>query len=189
MALMLSPVKGSPAARAAILDSLHSLHRYPDPLGGDLRRALAACHGLEPAQVILGNGSHELLMLMGQVFAGPGRAVVSSQYGFAVYALAAQAADGEIQRQPGRTVVQAAGDAAQAVCVQPLRQALLQLRHERVRGRQDPPGMAVQPQRVHTAGFDRAVEQPVQHLLFCGGSTICVNTNMFDVRFVVLSIS
>ena len=92
----------SPAARAAILDALHSLHRYPDPLGGDLKRALAACHGVDPASILLGNGSHELLMLMGQVFAGPGRAVVSSQYGFAVYALAAQAAGAPWRPAPAR---------------------------------------------------------------------------------------
>jgi histidinol-phosphate aminotransferase len=82
----------SPAARAAILDSLHALHRYPDPLGGDLKRALAACHGVDASALVLGNGSHELLMMLAQVFAGPGRAVLASRFGFAVYALAAQAA-------------------------------------------------------------------------------------------------
>ncbi len=82
----------SPAARAAILDSLHALHRYPDPLGGDLKRALAAHHGVAAARIALGNGSHELLMMLAQVFAGPGQEVVASRYGFAVYSLAAQAA-------------------------------------------------------------------------------------------------
>ena len=92
----------SPAARAAILDALHAINRYPDPLGGDLKRALAACHGVGPDAIVLGNGSHELLMLMGQVFAGPGRTVVSSQYGFAVYALAAQAAGAPLVQAPAR---------------------------------------------------------------------------------------
>lgn len=82
----------SPAARAAAAAGLAELHRYPDPLGGDLRRAIAAHHGLEPARVLLGNGSHELLMMLAQAFAGPGLDVVASRYGFAVYALAAQAA-------------------------------------------------------------------------------------------------
>jgi len=82
----------SPAARAAILDSLHALHRYPDPTGGGLKRALAARHGVDVAGIALGNGSHELLMMLAQVFAGPGREVVASRFGFAVYALAAQAA-------------------------------------------------------------------------------------------------
>jgi histidinol-phosphate aminotransferase len=76
----------------AILDQLHSLHRYPDPLGLDLKRALAEKHGVEVAQILLGNGSHELLMQLGQVFAGEGDDVVFSRYGFAVFALATQCA-------------------------------------------------------------------------------------------------
>ncbi|WP_206413261.1 histidinol-phosphate transaminase [Lysobacter enzymogenes] len=87
-----NPYGPSPAARAAILDSLHALHRYPDPLGGDLKRALARKHGVDTKQILLGNGSHELLMQLGQVFAGAGEEVVFSRYGFAVFALATQAA-------------------------------------------------------------------------------------------------
>lgn len=87
-----NPYGPSPAARAAILDQLHVLHRYPDPLGADLKRALAAKHDVEVSQILLGNGSHELLMQLGQVFAGPGEDVVFSRYGFAVFALATQAA-------------------------------------------------------------------------------------------------
>ena len=85
------------AAREAILDHLHGLHRYPDPLGGDLKRALGAQHGVDPARLMLGNGSHELLMMLAQVFAGPGLEVVASRYGFAVYALAAQAAGARLR--------------------------------------------------------------------------------------------
>lgn len=87
-----NPYGPSPDARAAILDQLHQLHRYPDPLGADLKCALAARHGVDPRQLLLGNGSHELLMQLAQVFAGPGDDVVFAQYGFAVFALAAQAA-------------------------------------------------------------------------------------------------
>ncbi|UOF16968.1 histidinol-phosphate transaminase [Lysobacter capsici] len=87
-----NPYGPSPAARQAILESLHALHRYPDPLGADLKRALAARHGVNVAQLQLGNGSHELLMQLAQVFAGPGDEVVFSRYGFAVFALATQCA-------------------------------------------------------------------------------------------------
>ena len=92
-----NPYGPSSAARAAIVDQLHSLHRYPDPLGADLKRALAARHGIDAAQVLLGNGSHELLMQLAQVFAGPGNEVVFSRYGFAVFALAAQAAGARLR--------------------------------------------------------------------------------------------
>lgn len=82
----------SPAARGAVLDCLHELHRYPDPLGADLKRALARLHGVGENELLLGNGSHELLMMIAQVFAGPGNEVVYPRYGFAVFALATQAA-------------------------------------------------------------------------------------------------
>ncbi len=86
-----NPYGPSPRAREAAAAVLGELHRYPDPLGGDLRRALAARHGIDTDQVVLGNGSHELLMQLAQVFAGPGVEVAFSQYGFAVFAIAAQA--------------------------------------------------------------------------------------------------
>ncbi len=87
-----NPYGPSPRARAAMMHALHAVHRYPDPLGGDLKHALAAKHAVLPDQILLGNGSHELLMQFAQVFAGPGVDVVASQYGFAVYALAAHGA-------------------------------------------------------------------------------------------------
>ena len=77
----------SPAARHAVLDQLAGIFRYPDPLGGDLKRALALHLGVGVERILLGNGSHELLMQFGQVFSGPGVDVVASRYGFAVSAL------------------------------------------------------------------------------------------------------
>ncbi len=79
-----------------ILDNLHALHRYPDPLGADLKKAIASKHSIKPEQILLGNGSHELLMMIAQVFAGPETEVIASQYGFAVYALAAQCAGAKL---------------------------------------------------------------------------------------------
>ncbi len=95
-----NPYGPSPRVRAAVLNSLHALHRYPDPRGGDLKRALATRHGVDPAGIVLGNGSHELLMQLAQVFAGPGIEVVAPQYGFAVFAIAAQAAGATLRIAP-----------------------------------------------------------------------------------------
>ena len=95
-----NPQGAAPAARIALLDVMHQIHRYPDPLGGDLKRALAERNGIDPARLMLGNGSHELLMQFAQVFAGPGDDIVASQYGFAVYALAAQAAGATLRQAP-----------------------------------------------------------------------------------------
>lgn len=87
-----NPYGASPRAKQAAAAALERLHVYPDPLGGDLKRALARQHGVGVENILLGNGSHELLMQFAQVFSGPGAEVVASQFGFAVYALAAQAA-------------------------------------------------------------------------------------------------
>ena len=95
-----NPHGPSPAAKQAVLETLNQLYRYPDPLGGDLKRALASKLGVETSQLILGNGSHELLMQLAQVFAGPQREVVASQFGFAVYAIAAQAAGAPLRIAP-----------------------------------------------------------------------------------------
>ena len=99
-----NPYGPSPAALDAVRGTLDALHRYPDPLGGDLKRALAAKLGVPAERILLGNGSHELLMQFAQVFAGPGLDVVASQYGFAVYALAAQAAGATLRRAPALPV-------------------------------------------------------------------------------------
>ena len=90
-----NPYGASPKAIEAIVAALPGIHIYPDPLGGDLKRALAERHGVQPASILLGNGSHELLMQFAQVFAGPGDEVVASKFGFAVYALAAIGPDAE----------------------------------------------------------------------------------------------
>lgn len=84
---------GPPAAvfEALAAISPETLWRYPDPRGGLLKRALADQHGVDPAQIVLGNGSHELLMLLGQGFAGPGDEVLCSEFSFAVFALSALA--------------------------------------------------------------------------------------------------
>lgn len=95
-----NPYGPSPRVREAILAALDGIHRYPDPVGGDLKQALAKKHGVATSQILLGNGSHELLMQFAQVFAGPGFSVVASQYGFAVYALAAQASGSDFIAAP-----------------------------------------------------------------------------------------
>lgn len=63
-----SPFGPSPAVLAAIEgEAGDALRLYPDPQATALREALAAYHGVEPAQVFVGNGSDEVL---GHAFAG-----------------------------------------------------------------------------------------------------------------------
>lgn len=95
-----NPYGPSAKAKEAVLGTIHDSFRYPDPLGGDLKRALAAKHGVDAGAILLGNGSHELLMQFAQVFAGPGVDVVASKFGFAVYAIAAQCAGATLRVAP-----------------------------------------------------------------------------------------
>jgi histidinol-phosphate aminotransferase len=81
----------SPHALAAIVDALAEVLRYPDPQGGALKRALAGHWNVEPSRFALGNGSHELLMLLAQCFADPSTSIVYSEFGFAVFPIATAA--------------------------------------------------------------------------------------------------
>ena len=85
-------IGASPQVATAIAAALPDIYRYPDPKGGALKRALAAQLDVDPAQIALGNGSHELLMLLAQCFADANTSVVYSQYGFAVFAIGTAAA-------------------------------------------------------------------------------------------------
>ena len=87
-----NPYGPSASVAAALQKVFPLLHRYPDPSGASLKLALAAQHGVHTSQLMLGNGSHELLMQLAQVFTGPGDEVVLSRFCFAVYPIAAQAA-------------------------------------------------------------------------------------------------
>jgi histidinol-phosphate aminotransferase len=83
-----NPLGTSPAARAAFAAAQDSLERYPDPSATALREILAAAHGLDPARVIYGTGSDELLHLVAGAYAGPGDEAIYVRYGFAVYDIA-----------------------------------------------------------------------------------------------------
>jgi len=87
-----NPYGPSPKAIAAIKKAAIAVHRYPDGDATRLKAALADFHAVRTDQILLGNGSNEVLELLIRTFAGPGSEVIYSQRGFIVYALAAQAA-------------------------------------------------------------------------------------------------
>ena len=85
----------SPRAVTAYEALGDSLHRYPDGGAEDLRAALGALNGLDPARIVCGTGSDEILQLLAKAYAGPGDEVLHSRHGFLVYGLAARAAGAE----------------------------------------------------------------------------------------------
>src|SRR3546814_12336600 len=66
------------------------LATYPDPAAAALREGIAAQYGLDPARVIYGTGSDELLHLAASAYAGTGDEVLYVRYGFSVYDIAAR---------------------------------------------------------------------------------------------------
>ena len=62
---------------------------YPDPDSTALRQAIGALHGLDPARIVCGTGSGELLTIAASAFAGPGDEVIYVRYGFSLYEIAA----------------------------------------------------------------------------------------------------
>ena len=63
---------------------------YPDPDSKALRAKLGELHGIDPARIVMGTGSDELLNLAAQGYAGPGDEVIYVRYGFSVYDIAAR---------------------------------------------------------------------------------------------------
>ena len=86
-----NPRGPSPAVRAAIAEAVADLSRYPDGNAFALKAALARRYGIATDQIVLGNGSNDVLELVTQAFLRPGDQAVYSQHAFAVYPLAVQA--------------------------------------------------------------------------------------------------
>jgi histidinol-phosphate aminotransferase len=95
-----NPLGPSPLALEAMRAALAESWRYPDPRGAALKAALAQRLGVGADRIALGNGSHELLMLLAQCFADPAHSIVFSQYGFAVFPIATAAAGARPIRVP-----------------------------------------------------------------------------------------
>jgi histidinol-phosphate aminotransferase len=87
-----NPLGPSPKAIEAYTQFAHELHRYPQSASDTLRDAIGKTHGLDPARIICGNGSDELIGLLIHAYAGNGDEVLYSQHGFAMYPIYAQGA-------------------------------------------------------------------------------------------------
>ena len=90
-----SPHGPLPAVSEAIAAAAIGLNRYPDGSARVLRAALADLHGVDAAQVIVGNGSGELILMAGQALLDPGTTVVYADPSFALYATLASASGAE----------------------------------------------------------------------------------------------
>ncbi len=97
-----NPLGPSPLALAAMEKALPQLHLYPDGNAYYLKQKLAQKLGVEPENLILGNGSNEVIELLGHALIQPGTDVIVSQYAFAVYTIVNHLFGGNLIPVPAR---------------------------------------------------------------------------------------
>ena len=89
-----TPLGASPAAKAAFQDAIDKLESYPDGTVAPLREAIGRCHGLDPARIVCGAGSDDLLYMLANIFCEPGDEGIYPEHGFLLYRTAILAAEG-----------------------------------------------------------------------------------------------
>jgi histidinol-phosphate aminotransferase len=80
----------SPLAIEAMRAALATAHRYPDGACTRLRREIGEREGLDPAQIVCGAGSDDIIQLLARAYAGPGDEVLYTRHGFLIYPIAAR---------------------------------------------------------------------------------------------------
>jgi histidinol-phosphate aminotransferase len=95
-----NPLGMSPMAKRAVEAAINGIERYPDQF--DLIKAVAERCGVAQNQVVLGNGSNDVLDLIARVFLAPGRSAVFAQHAFAVYPLATLSTGAELISTPAK---------------------------------------------------------------------------------------
>ncbi len=97
-----NPLGPSPKAQAALREAIPSVNLYPDGNAFYLKNKLAAKLGVEPANLVLGNGSNELLEFVAHALLGPGTNIVVSQYCFAIYPIVAKMSGADVITVPAK---------------------------------------------------------------------------------------
>ncbi|MCB1337243.1 MAG: histidinol-phosphate transaminase [Maritimibacter sp.] len=84
-----NPWGPSDKAIEAMAQAARSLHRYPSTDHASLRKAIGEVHKLDPARIICGVGSDEVLTWIAQGYAGPGDEIIVTEHGFSMYPIIA----------------------------------------------------------------------------------------------------
>jgi histidinol-phosphate aminotransferase len=85
-----NPLGVSPLAMQAMQQAIADLARYPDGNGFELKQAIVKNFGVAMSQVVLGNGSNDVLDMAARAFLAPGVEAIYAQHAFAVYPIATQ---------------------------------------------------------------------------------------------------
>ncbi len=95
-----NPLGASGQVIEALRAALPRVSLYPDGASRDLRGALAQAHGVAPEQVVVGNGSDEVLLMIAAAFLNPGEKVLVSENTFSEYEFSGRVMDGRIVKIP-----------------------------------------------------------------------------------------
>lgn len=87
----------SAAALQSAQNAARTMHMYPDGSCNELKQKLATFYGLQPENIITGNGSDEILVMSALLLCGPNSNIVTSSTTFSEYTFAAQLMDSRIK--------------------------------------------------------------------------------------------
>ncbi len=96
-----------PGVAAAIAARAGDLHRYPDGDAPALRQAIGDRFGLDPARIVCGAGSDDIIFLLCHIYGGPlpdgsPSELIMTAHGFAIYEIAGQIAGSRVLKTPER---------------------------------------------------------------------------------------
>jgi len=95
-----NPLGPSPKALAALKKAAKEINRYPDAQSFYLKKKLAKSLGVEPGNLVLGNGSDELIDIIIKTFVEPEEAIVTSEATFLEYGIIAQVNGRRVKKAP-----------------------------------------------------------------------------------------
>ncbi len=95
-----SPLGASPMVARALIDAVGRAHKYPDPLAGELRAELAHVHGVDPEQILVGNGSDELIFLLAWAYLAHGGLAVCADPAYRMDEISSQVVDARLTKVP-----------------------------------------------------------------------------------------
>ncbi len=98
------PFGPPPGALKAAVKAAAEMNRYPDGGSIELRRAVGARHGIDPARIVCGTGSDELIQHICHIYGGPGTDIVMSMHGFTMYQIAGTYAGSRVLKAPERNL-------------------------------------------------------------------------------------
>jgi histidinol-phosphate aminotransferase len=90
-----TPLGPSPRAMEAFRGAAEHLHDYPEGTARKLREAIGKSFGLDPARIVCGAGSDDLLNLLAQAYLAPGDEAIYTAHGFRIYPIFTLAAGGK----------------------------------------------------------------------------------------------